>query len=629
MKRIRPAILLALVLSIPTSTSAQQPASPAASAGTVVSLTPQFPQQVLNAVDLVDQSRYGDAIDIANDLCGQAPDSAVARQLRGTLELWMGDPAAARLDFEAAEAHDANDAATHLGIALCAMRSNDIAIRQSTVPSELARASSCAGVTPEQSADIADIGAYYKFVLDEPDALAGLGEASPDDSVRAELLALGSARLHDKSAADALTSFLTTKSGVPRVREDEGLRLIFTERPTMLEPTITDPAILSMYKSRLTQPRMPDPSEDTANPIWGTVTLGPEQPNPATISVSLTIDDQPIATVTKAPYTYAWNTRLVLNGVHTVRLVAYMDGGGVVDREVKQIRVSNPADAIVGTSAANMDPAVYQQIQSGLWGLLRPRPSRCVAEMALARIRASEGDRADAETHNLIATALDPWLASVMNVSIHRLQSVEAASRHMDANDGVWYGNTNKKWVCLTFDDGPNAKTSALLDALDRTGIHATFFIVGSRAEERPEVVRRMAKRGDDVENHSYTHPNIAQCLPAMVESEVIRTNIIIRSLTGRYPSFFRPPGGNASRTLAALAGAYGLKLAFWSLDVLKFEEASSKPALVKYVLGHVHPGSIVLMHNGPDVTTAALPDIVDGLHKMGYKIVTLREIVK
>jgi peptidoglycan/xylan/chitin deacetylase (PgdA/CDA1 family) len=624
-----------------------------ASPGAVVSIAPEFPKRVLDALDFIDAGRYGDAADIANELCAVAPDSPIARQLRGTIELWIGDTERAQADFDAADRVDGDDAATHLALALCALRSTDSAIQQSTVLSELHRASTCPDITAEQTDDAATIGAYYQFIHGDATAVRELAEQSTTansqiastaggslpstppqsvsdagGSIRAELLAVYETRIDPKSGAADLAHFLTTANGVPRVREDEGLRLIFTGHPALLEPTVTDPSMQAMYAARISQPRPQDPDASTANPVWGTITLAPTESNPATTSVIYTLDGAPLATVTSKPFSFDWNTRLLLNGVHTIKLEAHMDGGGIVGREERQVRVQNSADTIVGTDRGSMDPATYARIQSRIWNLLRPRPSRAVAEMTLAKLRAKAGDLADADTHNLIATALDPWLASIMHATIHRVRGAELTSRHISATTGVWSGYTGRKWVCLTFDDGPNAKTPALLDALDRAHVRATFFIVGSRAEEAPSVVRRMARSGHDVENHSYTHPNIAQCLPAMVESEILRTNIVIRSLTGRYPRFFRPPGGNASHTLAALADAYGLKLAFWSLDALKAEEESSKSNLVNYVLHHVHPGSIVLMHNGPDVTTAAIPNLVAGLRARGYEIVTLREIV-
>ena len=67
-----------------------------------------------------------------------------------------------------------------------------------------------------------------------------------------------------------------------------------------------------------------------------------------------------------------------------------------------------------------------------------------------------------------------------------------------------------------------------------------------------------MAKRGDEVENHSFTHPNMNLLLLPEAESEIMRGSVIIQALTGKQPHFFRPPGGNADAAVQHLAQAYG-----------------------------------------------------------------------
>jgi peptidoglycan/xylan/chitin deacetylase (PgdA/CDA1 family) len=193
---------------------------------------------------------------------------------------------------------------------------------------------------------------------------------------------------------------------------------------------------------------------------------------------------------------------------------------------------------------------------------------------------------------------------------------------------GWWQVPAAGRLVALTFDDGPNDKTGALLDALDRAHTPATFFVVGSRAELYPRVLARMRRRGDCVENHSYTHPNMAQSLPDVDEGEILRTSVVIRALTGRYPRFFRPPGGNENRALAALARAYGMALAFWSVDGLGAEDAGSPKAVASWVINKAHPGSIVLLHNGADATIKAIPEMVAGLRARGLHPVTLEQLV-
>jgi len=69
--------------------------------------------------------------------------------------------------------------------------------------------------------------------------------------------------------------------------------------------------------------------------------------------------------------------------------------------------------------------------------------------------------------------------------------------------------------------------------------------------------------------------------------------------------------------------------VAYWTVDALHYEDLGSPSGLTQYVLAHVHPGSIVLMHNGPDVTAAAIPALVSGLRARGYSLVTLAQIAQ
>ena len=266
-----------------------------------------------------------------------------------------------------------------------------------------------------------------------------------------------------------------------------------------------------------------------------------------------------------------------------------------------------------------------------LWNLLRPRPAYKVAEWTLAQAMLAAGDTVGADAHLANAAALDPAYKDGRRFAraLFGATAITMAGKVASPKPVVlWTGSSAARQVALTFDDGPNAaKTPALLDALEKANAPATFFVVGSRAELFPDLVRRMAKLGDEVENHSYTHPNMNLLIPAEAESEILRNTVMIRSLTGRSPRFFRPPGGNADAEVKSLAHSYGLTLAYWTEDAMHAEDLGSPSGLVRYVMAHVHPGSIVLLHNAPDVTTAAVPGLVAALRGQGYTLVTLSHL--
>ena len=257
--------------------------------------------------------------------------------------------------------------------------------------------------------------------------------------------------------------------------------------------------------------------------------------------------------------------------------------------------------------------------------MLQLKPSRKAAEWAIAQAALASGDHVSADAHLANAAALDPAYKDGRRFA-RALFGGSASTPPVS----LWKGDGSRNEIALTFDDGPNpAKTPALLDALDKAHAPATFFVVGSRAEQVPDILRRMAARGDEVENHSYTHPNMNLVIPSAAESEILRTSVLIRALTGHQPRFFRPPGGNANESVQHLSRLYGLSLGYWTVDALHYEDIGSSQGLIDYVVSHVHPGSIVLLHNGTDVTTASLPALVTALRAKGYSLVTLSQLAQ
>jgi peptidoglycan/xylan/chitin deacetylase (PgdA/CDA1 family) len=136
-----------------------------------------------------------------------------------------------------------------------------------------------------------------------------------------------------------------------------------------------------------------------------------------------------------------------------------------------------------------------------------------------------------------------------------------------------------------------------------------------------------MAADGDDVEDHSYSHPNLDEALPNHIREEVLRGAVVVRALSGKWPYFFRPPGGDADPRVLAAARECGLAGAFWTVDALSAEETGSPAAVTKWVVSHARPGAIILMHDGTASSTAAVPSMVRELRARGYRLVTLRQL--
>ena len=152
----------------------------------------------------------------------------------------------------------------------------------------------------------------------------------------------------------------------------------------------------------------------------------------------------------------------------------------------------------------------------------------------------------------------------------------------------------------LTFDDGPDPEfTPPLLDALERTGATATFFVIGERLTDQEELLREIEARGHEIALHGMTHRRHDGLGDAEARAELTEGLAAIEAAGVRRPRWYRPPFGGSSPALARLCEELGLGLAYWSTWGQDWEElpAGRISALVLRDLG---PGGIVLLHDSP-----------------------------
>ena len=168
-------------------------------------------------------------------------------------------------------------------------------------------------------------------------------------------------------------------------------------------------------------------------------------------------------------------------------------------------------------------------------------------------------------------------------------------------------------YVALTFDDGPSASnTLNLLAALKTARVRATLFNIGQNAEQNPELVRAEKAAGMWIGNHTWTHPDMTTLSTADMISEIAQTQRTIRQLSGTTPRLFRPPYGATNATLQSVEARFGLKEILWDIDSVDWSGVSTE-AIVQAASG-LTDGQIILMHDWPPNTVAAIPQIVSGL---------------
>ncbi|MEG0805920.1 MAG: polysaccharide deacetylase family protein [Lachnospiraceae bacterium] len=180
------------------------------------------------------------------------------------------------------------------------------------------------------------------------------------------------------------------------------------------------------------------------------------------------------------------------------------------------------------------------------------------------------------------------------------------------------------KKVALSFDDGPHPKyTKELLDGLAKRNVKATFFVIGERAENYPELVERMHEEGHLIGNHTYNHVQLTTISMSEGEEQIHHSNQVIEEITGEEPEYLRPPYGDCCEELEERLPMF---VALWDIDTLDWTGRSVN-GICQEVFEHVKDGDIILMHDGyPNSVTAALK-IVDTLSRKGYRFVTLEEL--
>ncbi|UVI31874.1 polysaccharide deacetylase family protein [Paenibacillus spongiae] len=199
----------------------------------------------------------------------------------------------------------------------------------------------------------------------------------------------------------------------------------------------------------------------------------------------------------------------------------------------------------------------------------------------------------------------------------------------------IWEVQTDQKMIALTFDDGPDRRqTNEILDLLERYDAKSTFFVVGKRVAQYPDVVRRVVAEGHEVANHTYNHVYFQ--LPAseeLVREEIERTEKEIIQATGRKSALFRPPGGTYDDHIVQISNRMGLMPVMWSWhqDTRDWSRPGTRKIINK-VLQNARNGDIVLFHDhvrGNSQTIPALEVILPELKERGFRLVTVSELIK
>lgn len=189
--------------------------------------------------------------------------------------------------------------------------------------------------------------------------------------------------------------------------------------------------------------------------------------------------------------------------------------------------------------------------------------------------------------------------------------------------DMLWRVDATAKTAYLTFDDGPSEElTDDILDLLVRYDAQSTHFLVGNNAGLYPERVRAIAAAGHRLGNHTYTHVNPWRVPTHELIGELNRTTTRIEDISGIRLRAMRPPYGLPTGALRSWCAEHGQRLVMWDVMPGDFLDGATADGVARFVIRHVRPGSIIVLHDNPickHVTVPALETILDTLTAEGW----------
>lgn len=195
----------------------------------------------------------------------------------------------------------------------------------------------------------------------------------------------------------------------------------------------------------------------------------------------------------------------------------------------------------------------------------------------------------------------------------------------------IYSAKTEEKVVALTFDISWGKQMAPkVLDVLRQEKVPATFFLSGPWAKYHPELVKQIKEDGHQIESHGQEHVDLNTLGREGAAKNIAAAHAILQELTGRAPTYIRPPNGAFNQTSVQAAKDLGYATVIWSVDSLDWKNPGVEK-IINRTVKLTHPGAIILMHASDSCkqTDQALPAVLKSLRDQGYKFVLLDELIR
>ena len=199
----------------------------------------------------------------------------------------------------------------------------------------------------------------------------------------------------------------------------------------------------------------------------------------------------------------------------------------------------------------------------------------------------------------------------------------------IDENEEIAMGNTEDKYVYLTFDNGYEAGyTSQILDTLKENNVKAAFCITGHYLNSKPELVKRMIDEKHIIGNHTINHFSLPDLSDEELKSEITKLHTSVCDKFGYEMKYLRPPKGEFSQRTLSLTKSLGYTTVMWSFAYDDWDE--NKQGREEYakekILSNIHNGCVILLHANSKDNANILDGIIKEIKNMGYEFKTLDE---
>ncbi len=219
-------------------------------------------------------------------------------------------------------------------------------------------------------------------------------------------------------------------------------------------------------------------------------------------------------------------------------------------------------------------------------------------------------------------------IAIIASTAVYKSSSASVYNGYADRNLPIYGVLTEKKEIAITFDAAYGCEeTLKIIDILKQKNVTATFFLVGFWVEKYPELVKTLDESGIEIGTHSNTHPYMSKLTSSQMQAELSTSIDLIKNITGKEVTLFRPPYGDYNDSLVNVAESLNLKTIQWSVDSLDWKGLTTSQMMAR-ITPSVENGSIILFHNNSDHIVEALPVIIDTLVEQGYNLVHVSDLI-